>query len=225
MPVIVFANQKGGVGKSTLAVMYANHLSGVMNKRVTIWETDVQKSIYDQRKDDILTWGEENMKYDVRYIQLDTLQNSESMMVDAKETFKNDIVIIDVPGNITDNYIAPLLIYADFIICPYMYETKVLQSTTTFIKVLKKLKKMFQDVMKPKILYVPNNIDPREGTAEELKQRMQIDEIFRTNGEGEVLPKIHQRADIKRLNTYMNTQKQEYIGSSCFSELDKHILG
>lgn len=224
MPVIVFANQKGGVGKSTLAVMYANHLSGVMNKRVTIWETDVQKSIYDQRKDDILTWGEENMKYDVRYIQLDTLQNSESMMVDAKETFKNDIVIIDVPGNITDNYIAPLLIYADFIICPYMYETKVLQSTTTFIKVLKKLKKMFPDVMKPKILYVPNNIDPREGTAQELEQRMQIDEIFRTNGEGEVLPKIHQRADIKRLNTYMNTQKQEYIGSSCFSELDKHIL-
>lgn len=224
MSVIVFANQKGGVGKSTLAVMYANHLSGVMNKKVTVWETDVQKSIFEQRRDDELTWGKENMKYEVHYIQLDTLQNSEAMMVEAKKVFKDDIVIIDVPGNITDNYIAPLLIYADFIICPYMYETKVLQSTTTFIKVLKKLKKLFPKVMNPKILYVPNNIDPREGTAEELKQRMEIDEIFRTSGGGEVLPKIHQRADVKRLNTYMNTQKQEYIGSSCFSQLDKHIL-
>lgn len=54
--VIVFANQKGGVGKSTLAVLSANHLSA-KGENIGIIEVDVQKSISNKRNSDLRTLG------------------------------------------------------------------------------------------------------------------------------------------------------------------------
>ena len=41
---IVFANQKGGVGKSTLCILFANYLAW-KGKSVCIIDTDLQKTI------------------------------------------------------------------------------------------------------------------------------------------------------------------------------------
>ena len=46
---IVFGNQKGGVGKTTLAILFANYLAE-KNKKVIAIEMDVQKSIAQTRR-------------------------------------------------------------------------------------------------------------------------------------------------------------------------------
>ena len=51
---IVFANQKGGVGKSTLCILFANYLAA-KGKDVCIIDTDLQKTILMQRRKDKLT--------------------------------------------------------------------------------------------------------------------------------------------------------------------------
>ena len=64
-PVIVtFANQKGGVGKTTLCVTFANYLvtKGV---RVVVIDCDFQHSIMKCRKADIRKYGEQEMPYEV----------------------------------------------------------------------------------------------------------------------------------------------------------------
>ena len=48
---IVFANQKGGVGKSTLCMLFANYLAW-KKQDVCLIDTDLQKTIMMQRKKD-----------------------------------------------------------------------------------------------------------------------------------------------------------------------------
>ena len=48
---VVFANQKGGVGKSTLCILFANYLAA-KGKSVCIIDTDLQKTILMQRRKD-----------------------------------------------------------------------------------------------------------------------------------------------------------------------------
>ena len=60
--IVTFANQKGGVGKTTLCVTFANYLvaKGV---RVVIIDCDFQHSILKCRKADLKKYGEEPVSY------------------------------------------------------------------------------------------------------------------------------------------------------------------
>ena len=51
---VVFANQKGGVGKSTLCILFANYLAS-KGKDVCIIDTDLQKSLTTYRISMLLT--------------------------------------------------------------------------------------------------------------------------------------------------------------------------
>ena len=55
--IIVFANQKGGVGKSTLCILLANYLT-YWKKDVCIIDTDIQQSATLQREQDKQTFGD-----------------------------------------------------------------------------------------------------------------------------------------------------------------------
>ncbi|BDW77601.1 hypothetical protein BFINE_33960 [Bacteroides finegoldii DSM 17565] len=96
-PVIVtFANQKGGVGKTTLCVTFANYLvtKGV---RVAVIDCDFQHSIVKCRKADIRKYGEEHTPYDV----LSYEANDKKAMTDLMEKLHNDpsidVVLMDSP--------------------------------------------------------------------------------------------------------------------------------
>ena len=61
-PVIVtFANQKGGVGKTTLCVTFANYLV-TKGARVVVIDCDFQHSIMKCRKSDIRKYGEQGIR-------------------------------------------------------------------------------------------------------------------------------------------------------------------
>ena len=85
-PVIVtFANQKGGVGKTTLCVTFANYLvtKGV---RVVVIDCDFQHSIMKCRKSDIRKYGEQEMPYEVWAYEA----NDKAMMTSLMEKLHND---------------------------------------------------------------------------------------------------------------------------------------
>ena len=98
-PVIVtFANQKGGVGKTTLCVTFANYLvtKGV---RVVVIDCDFQHSIMKCRKADIRKYGEQEMPYEVWAYEA----NDKAMMTSLMEKLHNDpeidIVLMDTPSS------------------------------------------------------------------------------------------------------------------------------
>lgn len=83
-PVIVtFANQKGGVGKTTLCVTFANYLvtKGV---RAVVIDCDFQHSIMKCRKADIRKYGEQEMPYEVWAYEA----NDKAMMTSLMEKRK-----------------------------------------------------------------------------------------------------------------------------------------
>ena len=62
--IVTFANQKGGTGKTTLCVTFANYLvtKGI---RTVVVDCDFQRSIAKCRNADIRKYGEEHAPYDV----------------------------------------------------------------------------------------------------------------------------------------------------------------
>ena len=62
---IVFANQKGGVGKSTLCILFANYLSW-KKQEVCVIDTDLQKTIKMQRKKDMELYPTLEPPYEVQ---------------------------------------------------------------------------------------------------------------------------------------------------------------
>jgi chromosome partitioning protein len=44
--IITFATQKGGTGKTTLAIAFANYLSIVSERSIKVYDFDFQKSFY-----------------------------------------------------------------------------------------------------------------------------------------------------------------------------------
>ena len=99
-PVIVtFANQKGGVGKTTLCVTFANYLvtKGV---RVVVIDCDFQHSILKCRKADIKKYGGDSVPYDVLACEA----NDKQAMTELMEKLHNDpsihVVLMDSPGSL-----------------------------------------------------------------------------------------------------------------------------
>ena len=99
-PVIVtFANQKGGVGKTTLCVTFANYLltKGV---NVVVIDCDFQHSILKCRRSDIRKFGEQAMPYDV--VEREATDRQE--MIELIEKLHNDpsieVAVIDSPGSL-----------------------------------------------------------------------------------------------------------------------------
>ena len=62
--IITFANQKGGVGKTTLCVTFANFLV-TKGLRVVVIDCDFQHSIMKCRNADLKKYGEQEMPYEV----------------------------------------------------------------------------------------------------------------------------------------------------------------
>lgn len=222
--IICFANQKGGVGKSLLTRLYANHLSEA-GKRVKVYETDPQKTLCDKRTEDINNWGLEEMKYPIIYEKLDTVEESCTFMDRLFSEIEEDpdlSILIDIPGNITDDYLAAIFVYSDYIFCPFSYQSDVLASTSGFIDVVcNRLKSRFND-MQTKMIFIPNMIIKSVGTQRELQEWKQVDEIFKTYGQ--IAPKVYNAAVLARTGTLENSPRQAKAVELCFSFIDSLLF-
>ncbi len=81
---IVFANQKGGVGKSTLCMLFANYLA-FKRKDVCIIDTDLQKTILMQRRKDSTVFGDQEEPYSIQDFDIDDPTAVQQLMESAAQ--------------------------------------------------------------------------------------------------------------------------------------------
>ena len=131
--IITFATQKGGTGKTTLAIAFCNYLSSISARKINVFDFDFQKSFYNKWKEDEIL--EEPKLYDVKAIgDTDKMPfNKLEEIISMKES--EDLNIFDLAGTL-DNKYTDLLVYSDFVITPFEYSDISIESTLVFINVL-----------------------------------------------------------------------------------------
>lgn len=224
---IVFANQKGGVGKTTLCILFANYLAS-QGKPVCVVDTDLQRSIYTQREDDLKQMGldpknltdeqKQKLPYLVQAFSLKDPQSVQTMMESINNT--PGYFLFDAPGSINEDGLVQLFALSDFIVCPYQYEKKTINSTGIFIEVVNELKDHI-DGMHTELFFVPNKYDSRSGTLRELQSYMQTDDLFKKFGQ--VTPRIPQHIGLTRIDTISNSADQLKDCRSAFDYLIRNM--
>lgn len=205
--IIVFANQKGGVGKSTLCMMFANYLAN-LGEPVAVIDADLQQTIFEQRQSELANASSEDVPWDVVSVDTTDLSKVESAMQMAT-TFPGTI-LVDVPGNISDDNLLPIYADADYIISPITYHPNVVASTKKFASIMEQLKEGLGASFK--MWFVPNMIDDRKKhNLEELKHNAWL----ALHQHGEILTRINNRAWLERTSTL--TLNSQQLGSVQFA--------
>lgn len=193
--IVVFGNQKGGVGKTTLCTLFANYLAS-LDKKVLVVDADSQQTISEKRKADINKYGDGRFKYQVQDFDISDGKKVEGLM---KYLARQDcITLIDAPGNLSLQGLVPLFSKADCIVCPYQYEVTSVNSTVTFIVFVEKLRQHIED-MKTRFIFVPNRVEVSVGKKEEIELWKDTDKAF--SEYGTVTKMVKKRAEMQRYNT------------------------
>ena len=99
--IITFATQKGGTGKTTLAIAFSNYLSTITERKITAFDFDFQKSFYNKWKED--EFLDIPKLYDVEVISDNENPFSDlEALMELKES--EDINIFDLAGTLDAKY-------------------------------------------------------------------------------------------------------------------------
>lgn len=148
--ILTFGTQKGGVGKTTLAIAVANYLSIHTDYKVHVLDFDFQKSFYQKWLYDEDIKGE--YLYDVTLIDdsNENMTKNDSYLTQLRES--KDIFLFDIAGNIQQKY-SKVLQFSNFIVVPFSYSDITIHSTVFFVNLCNILK------IQGKLLFVRNMID------------------------------------------------------------------
>lgn len=220
--LMVWANQKGGAGKSTLCIAFADLWVKMTGRDVVVIDADPQRTLYKVHMKDI----EENPGIDPLYHvypfgDIDDADKTVGMMNKAR--LQNCDIIFDAPGNLSSNGIAPLLMKADCIFCPTGYDNKTSMSTIDFSNFITASAKELGLSHPPRIFYIINRFIKSWGTKKELEARKTYDEYL--SALGLLTPRVPSCAKLQRTSTFYITPKQEEAVKPCFSFIIKQILG
>ena len=222
-PVIVtFANQKGGVGKTTLCVTFANYLvtKGV---RLVVIDCDFQHSIMKCRKADLKKYGEEQVPYEVWTYEPDDKTAMTSLIEKLHNDPEIDVVLMDSPGSLKAEGLVPMFVNSDIIVVPFHYDLVTVPSTASFLLFLDRLRQVVGDRMNAQLFVIPNLNDNRVGKRSELILWDNTRETF--SNYGYVTGKIPKRADMERFSTVAALDMQiRYVGN-VFDKIYFSIFG
>ncbi|ERM83056.1 hypothetical protein P872_06165 [Rhodonellum psychrophilum GCM71 = DSM 17998] len=181
--IILFANQKGGVGKSTLSVLFSNYLSLAKNRMVTLYDMDFQRSVFSKANAARITDN----------LPLYTVEAAELRQFPAilKEDKKDHsyLRIIDLAGKMDDDHLVPVFKKSDLILCPFCYDEFSVSSTLEFSFVITQINP------KVKIVYLPNRV--KTNVKYETKQSVQN----ALGTFGLITDSISERIDFQRITT------------------------
>ena len=186
--LIVFANQKGGVGKSTLALLFSDYL-GMAGYRCRVLDCDKQQSIVEKY---LLDLTFEGIHYDTEKIQNDDcpvpvnpnslfrierlpfdvlsgairgwLDNGEDSFTDSE----NDFNIFDMPGQLDIEQMEPIFRLADAIITPTSFSDFDNSSTLTFTNALRGMNLRAKRFVVPNAIMTSANYSSRSDIEQQL---------------------------------------------------------
>jgi len=139
--IILFGNQKGGVGKTTLTALTASALSGdPFLKSVFVADLDTQQSLIRRRLADLKNFSE------IPPYRIEAKTVAE-LLADVNDLDKNyDLIFIDSAGKLDTNLpadqqeITKLLLLADFVFIPIPGGNYALDSTLDYLRFAMKIK-------------------------------------------------------------------------------------
>ncbi|MDN3607685.1 ParA family protein [Kaistella yonginensis] len=131
--IITFATQKGGTGKTTLAIAFANYISKISDRNINVFDFDYQRSFYQKWKEDELL--DLPKLYDVEIIGQEEEQPFSDFETILELKKSEEIYLFDLAGTLDVKY-SDLLIYSDFIIIPFEYSDVSAKSTLVFVNFL-----------------------------------------------------------------------------------------
>lgn len=220
--IVTFANQKGGVGKTTLCVTFANYLvaKGV---RVVIIDCDFQHSIMKCRKADLKKYGEELVPYEIWAYEPDNKEAMTSLIEKLHNDPELDVVLMDSPGSLHAEGLVPMFVNSDIIVVPFHYDLVTIPSTASFLLFLDRLRQAVGEEMNAQLFIIPNLNDNRVGKRSELILWDNTRETF--SNYGYVTGKIPRRADMERFSTLAALDMQHQYVSSVYDKIYFSIFG
>lgn len=213
--IITFANQKGGVGKSTLCAMFATYVSS-LGYPVRVVDCDGQTTIALIRKKELSTSdGEEAPAVEPYAIDVHQLKDPQTTqaMIASLVNFEG-VVMIDAPGNLKEAGLVPIFANSDFIICPFTLDKISIVSTATFVVLINRLRATIGEAFKTRTIFVPNRVDGRVGTAAE-KKNISATKLHLSHY-GDISPEIGLRACMQRVSTLTLSEEQTEVTGEAF---------
>lgn len=214
--IVLFANQKGGVGKTTICGLFSNYLSNTRGIPLLVVDADPQQTFSSRRKDDLRR--QEKVPYNVQSVTIKNPSSTRVIMQNMR-TLKGT-TIIDTPGSLTQEGMLELLANADYIICPYHYDLNTIDSTRAFTLAVLRLRQAHPQI-KAKFIFFCNKYDMRVGKGSELQAWKIVDEYFKKFGV--LAPRIGNYADLERYNTVSNSDKADKLTRRCFDFIYRTI--
>ena len=212
--IILFGNQKGGIGKSTLSILTANALADeTFDYKVLVIDNDAQRSIISIREYDQEIVEEENNDFEFTYdVKALTYSQIREKIVDFDKEY--DFIFIDTPGridleqDIKQQEITKLLSFADYVFVPFKGGALNLDSTLRYAKLLLDIQELRKNTSRPLSLYGLVNFYRKNAiTIQELNDEI---EYLESNTNIQFMKaKIKQYALYERLNTYESLYKKE----------------
>ncbi|GAK32191.1 hypothetical protein JCM17846_03240 [Iodidimonas nitroreducens] len=197
IPAVIFANAKGGVGKSTLALLTALCMAA-QGKRICFIDLDQQKS------------GEKSLarfigdgRIDVAHVEWPGRDSYEAYerLFDPTHAIDNDrfdLIVIDTPAGIDPDDLLFLSAF-DLILIPTSSSDMDLNATQRFVgRLLQSGAMQAGERRTLQIMLAPNMID-------DLEDLRQVRTQIRTIG---TMPPVHYSADVRRaMQSYVGEMK------------------
>lgn len=209
--IITFGTQKGGGGKTTLAIAFANYLSSEHKKTVNVLDLDFQKSFYQKWLDDKDSDDEE--PYQVTQVSKEEMEELNSPNVLNALRNSDQVYLFDLEGAVNKAY-SGVLKYSNSIIVPFSYSDITVNSTIVFVNLCNLLK------IQGDLYFVRNNIDKNGNYVNQTEMDVELAK-HGTLLEGSV----YKRNCLQTISTRKLDYRQKLAVKDVFDELIYGIYG